>query len=207
MLKLISSILIAVTMLFSAPTAPASAKFLKQATTPPAEPQLICAYPASTQAVPLAAAHSVQAPQETIYGQVVYISDGDTIHLQPKYGNKIKIRLYGIDAPEKAQPYGPQSTGILRQLIGNQYVEVKSFGHDRYGRCLGKIYLNRQDINAEMLRLGAAWHYKYYDKSADFQSYADIERFARQNNRGLWNRPNPTPPWEYRKMMRAKGTR
>lgn len=202
MLKLISSILIAVAMVFSTPIAPASAKLLKQPTT--TGPQLICAYPASSPSLPLAFGQALQTPQESIYGQVVYISDGDTIHLQPKYGNKIKIRLYGIDAPEKSQPYGPQSTGILRQLIGNQYVEVKAFGQDRYGRCLGKIYLDRQDINAEMIRLGAAWHYKYYDKSADFQSYADIERFARQNNRGLWNRPNPTPPWEYRKMMREQ---
>lgn len=186
MLKLIASLFITFILLFSTPVAPAEAAILDY-------------FKPARQAT--------ETERETIYGKVVYISDGDTIHLQQNNGIKIKIRLYGIDAPEKSQAYGPQSTGILRQLIGNQYVSVKSFGEDRYHRCLGKIFLNRQDINAEMLRLGAAWHYKYYDKTSDFQRYADIENSARQNHRGLWNKPNPTPPWEYRKRMRAQGQR
>ena len=144
---------------------------------------------------------------DTIYASVVHVSDGDTITVQTKYGKKIKVRLYAIDAPEKAQPYGPQSTGILKRLVLNEFVTVEVVDTDRYGRKVGRVYLNRQDMNAEMIRLGAAWHYRYYDKSAQYNQYEDIERCARNERRGLWNRDNPMPPWEYRKMMREQGRR
>ena len=143
----------------------------------------------------------------TIYASVVHVSDGDTITVRTKYGEKIKVRLYAIDAPEKAQPYGPQSIGILKRLVLNEFVTVEVVDTDRYGRKVGRVYLNRQDMNAEMIRLGAAWHYRYYDKSAQYNQYEDIERCARNERRGLWNRDNPMPPWEYRKMMREQGGR
>lgn len=139
-----------------------------------------------------------------IYGRALYVSDGDTITFQTKQGEKFKIRMYGIDAPEKAQPYGPQSTGILKNLILNETLNVEIFNTDRYGRKVAKIYVGKQDINAEMIRLGAAWHYRAYDKSSSYQQYEDLEKYARQNRKCLWNRDNPTPPWEYRKAMREK---
>ncbi|MCF0122175.1 MAG: thermonuclease family protein, partial [Lachnospiraceae bacterium] len=61
----------------------------------------------------------------TIYASVVHVSDGDTITVRTKYGEKIKVRLYAIDAPEKAQPYGPQATGILKRLVLNEFVTVE----------------------------------------------------------------------------------
>lgn len=133
-----------------------------------------------------------------IYGKALHVSDGDTIIFQPAQGEKFKIRMYGIDAPEKSQPYGPQSTGILKSLILNEKLNVEIFNTDRYGRKVAKIYVGKQDINAEMLRLGAAWHYRYYDKSSSYQQYEDLEKYARQNRKGLWHRNNPMPPWEYR---------
>jgi len=141
---------------------------------------------------------------DAIFGQVVHISDGDTITVQQKDGQRFKIRLYAIDAPEKAQPYGPQSTGILRNLIGNQYVNIRVINQDRYGRNVGRVYLNNQDMNAEMIKLGAAWHYKYYDKSTEYDRYAQLENNARANHKGLWNKPNPLAPWDFRKMVREK---
>lgn len=150
----------------------------------------------TTTAIPKAA--------NRIYGRALYVSDGDTITFQTKQGEKFKIRMYGIDAPEKAQPYGPQSTGILKNLIMNETLNVELFNTDRYGRNVAKIYVGKQDINAEMIRLGAAWHYRAYDKSSSYQQYEDLEKYARQNRKGLWNRDNPTPPWEYRKAMREK---
>lgn len=141
---------------------------------------------------------------QEVYGQVVHVSDGDTLILQTAQGEKFKLRLYAIDAPEKAQPYGPQSTGILRNLIGNKYIRSYVEDIDRYGRMVARVYYDRQDINAEMVRLGAAWHYKAYDKSGSYQKYADLELFARNNHKGLWNRENPLPPWEYRRLIRAQ---
>lgn len=145
-----------------------------------------------------------QYRHQELYGQIVHISDGDTLTLQTNQGQKLKIRLYAIDAPEKAQPYGPQATGILRNLVGNMFVMVYVEDVDRYGRIVGRVFYDRQDINAEMIRLGAAWHYKFYDKSGEYQRYADLEEYARNNRKGLWNRDNPLPPWEYRKAVREQ---
>ena len=141
----------------------------------------------------------------SIYATVVHVADGDTITVKTKNGEKLKVRFYGIDAPEKAQPYGPQSTGILKKLILNKNVNIVVNNTDRYGRKVAWVYLDKQDINAEMIRLGAAWHYKYYDKSSKYQQYDDLESYARKNRKGLWNKNNPTPPWDYRKAEREKG--
>lgn len=139
-----------------------------------------------------------------IYGSVEHVSDGDTIVVRTKSGEKLKVRFYAIDAPEKAQPYGPQSTGILKNLVLNRYIAIDVINTDRYGRQVAVVYLDRQDINAEMIKLGAAWHYRYYDKSSNYNYYERLEQEARANRRGLWNRDYPTPPWEYRKMMRQQ---
>lgn len=139
-----------------------------------------------------------------VYGMVEHVSDGDTIVVRTKSGEKLKVRFYAIDAPEKAQPYGPQSTGILKNLVLNQYIALDVINTDRYGRQVAVVYLDRQDINAEMIKLGAAWHYRYYDKSSNYNYYERLEQEARANRRGLWNRDYPTPPWEYRKMMRQQ---
>ena len=139
-----------------------------------------------------------------IYGSVEHVSDGDTIVVRAKSGEKIKVRLYAIDAPEKAQPYGPQSAGVLKNLVLYRYIALDVINTDRYGRQVAVVYLDRQDINAEMIKLGAAWHYRYYDKSSNYNYYEKSEQLARANCRGLWNRDCPTPPWEYRKMMREQ---
>ncbi|MCQ2373564.1 MAG: thermonuclease family protein [Phascolarctobacterium sp.] len=141
---------------------------------------------------------------KNLTSRVIHVSDGDTIIMLAPDGGKVKVRLYGIDAPEKAQPYGPQAAGILKNLILNQVVTIDTINVDRYGRYVAKVFYNRQDINAEMIRLGAAWHYRYYDKSPSYMQYEELERYARVNRRGLWNRDNPTPPWEYRKRIREQ---
>lgn len=146
----------------------------------------------------------ISSKEGKVYGRALHILDGDTISFQTNGGQKFKVRLYGIDAPEKAQPYGPQSTGILRKLVGQQVLGLKIYGADRYGRKLAKIYAGKQDLNAEMIKLGAAWHYKQYDKSNDFDRYAQLEKNARKEQKGLWNKPSATPPWEYRKAVRKK---
>ena len=158
----------------------------------------------TTMQQPTQTAAKDNAPAK-LYASVVHVSDGDTITVQTKTGEKHKIRFYGIDAPEKAQPYGPQSTGILKNLVLNKNVDIVVNNIDRYGRKVAWVYLDRQDINAEMIRLGAAWHYRYYDKSSKYTQYEDLEKYARQNRKGLWNKNNPTPPWEYRKVMREQG--
>lgn len=125
--------------------------------------------------------------------KVVKISDGDTITiLQGK--QQIKVRLFGIDAPELEQPYGKKSKQFLANLIAGEVVEVEPKGKDRYKRTLGTIYYKGQDINAQMVLNGYAWAYVKYSRI-----YVDQESLARENKRGLWQSSNPTPPWEWRK--------
>lgn len=125
--------------------------------------------------------------------KVVKISDGDTITiLQNK--EQTKVRLYGIDAPEKKQDYGQRSKQFLASLIAGQVVEVEPKGKDRYKRTLGIIHHKGQDINAQMVLNGYAWAYVKYSRI-----YADQETSAREKKRGLWQSSNPTPPWVWRK--------
>ena len=125
--------------------------------------------------------------------KIIKISDGDTITvLNGK--EQTKVRLYGIDAPEKKQDYGQKSKQFLASLIAGQVVEVEPKGKDRYKRTLGVIYHKGQDINAQMALSGYAWAYVKYSRI-----YVDQEKTARENKRGLWQSSNPTPPWVWRK--------
>lgn len=125
--------------------------------------------------------------------KVIKISDGDTITiLQNK--TQIKVRLYGIDAPELKQPYGKKSKQFLANLIVGEVVEVDENGKDRYKRTLGIIRYKDQDINAQMVLNGYAWAYVKYSKI-----YVDQEKLAREKKRGLWQSSDPAPPWQWRK--------
>lgn len=125
--------------------------------------------------------------------KVIKISDGDTITvLNGK--EQTKVRLYGIDAPEKKQDYGQKSRQFLASLIAGQMVEVEPKGKDRYKRTLGTIYLNGKDINAQMVLNGYAWAYVKYSRI-----YVDHEKMAREKKLGLWQSSNPTPPWVWRR--------
>ena len=125
--------------------------------------------------------------------KVIKISDGDTITvLNGK--EQTKVRLYGIDAPEKKQDYGQRSKQFLASLIAGQIVEVEPKGKDRYKRTLGIIHYKGQDINAQMVLNGYAWAYVKYSRI-----YVDHGRLARENKLGLWQSSNPTPPWQWRK--------
>ncbi len=125
--------------------------------------------------------------------KVIKISDGDTITVLSGK-EQTKVRLYGIDAPEKKQGYGQRSKQFLASLIAGQVIEVEPKGKDRYKRTLGIIQYKGQDINAQIVLSGYAWAYVKYSRI-----YVDQESAARKNKRGLWQSSNPTPPWEWRK--------
>lgn len=125
-------------------------------------------------------------------GKVVSVHDGDTITILAGK-EQVKIRLFGIDAPELKQPYGKKSKRFLSNLIAGQIVEVKENGNDRYGRTIGTIFLNGEDINAQMVESGYAWAYRRFSKK-----YAPQESEAKFEKRGLW-RDDPIPPWVFRR--------
>ena len=140
-----------------------------------------------------------------ITGNVVGVDDGDTIAVLDADKVQHKIRLTGIDAPEKKQPFGNRSKQNLSDMVFNKTVTVETAKRDRYGRELGKVLAGGKDVNLEQVRAGMAWHYKAYERTqsaTDRQAYADAENEAKAAKRGLWADADPTPPWEWRKSTR-----
>lgn len=138
---------------------------------------------------------------DTLHGRVVSISDGDTLTLLDASNQQFKIRLTGIDAPEKKQAFGQVSKRHLSDMVFGKPVTVEWFKKDRYQRTLGKILLDGLDVNLEQIKAGLAWHYKKYEgeqRPEDRHSYADAETHAQQKRLGLWSDSNPVPPWEFR---------
>ena len=141
----------------------------------------------------------------TLQGKVVHIADGDTITVLDANNTQHKIRLQGIDAPEKAQAFGQKSKQSLHQLIHSKQVRVEYQKKDKYGRTVGKVVLNGLDVCLEQIKLGMAWHYKQYESEQtkeDRDIYAQAELSARANAIGLWKDKQPTPPWEFRRQQK-----
>ena len=140
-------------------------------------------------------------------GRVVRVSDGDTVVVLDSSQQEHKIRLAGIDAPEKAQAFGMRSKEALSTLIFDHQVSVIVGKTDRYGRTIGKIMLDGADVNIEQVKAGYAWHYKKYQNDQppeDRISYARAEEEAQTKKLGLWADPSPTPPWDFRKEAKEK---
>ena len=137
---------------------------------------------------------------ERFSGRVVRVSDGDTCDVEVEPGKTIRVRIYGIDAPELSQDFGKESRKYLDRRIFRETVTVEKFYDDQYGRCVGRILLNGQDLALELLREGIVWHYVQY--SSD-QSYSIAERLAREAQKGVWKGTSdgnlPVAPWECRK--------
>ena len=143
---------------------------------------------------------------ETIVGRVVGIADGDTVTVLDSEKSQHRVRLAGIDAPERRMPFGQRSKEHLSDLVFSKDVNVDTSKKDRYGRWVGVIFVDGVDANLAMVTAGMAWHYKQYEReqsASDRQLYANAENQARSRRAGLWLDPNPTPPWEYRKERRG----
>jgi len=142
-----------------------------------------------------------------IKGRVVRAHDGDTITVRDSSNIDHQIRLAGIDAPELAQAFGPQSGIELTSRVLNKDVIIQFQKQDRYGRLVGKVLLDGQDICLEQIEKGLAWHYAHYEaeqEAADRLTYADAETAARTKKLGLWVDPSPEPPWAFRASSRNK---
>lgn len=138
-------------------------------------------------------------------GKVVKIADGDTITVLKDGHDQVKVRLYGVDAPEKAQPFGARAKQFTGDHVAGKMVVVKVHDRDRYGRTVAEIMMpDGKSLNRELVRAGMAWHYVQYAKSD--RELAALEQEARQARRGLWSEPNPMPPWEWRKHAKEKRT-
>jgi endonuclease YncB( thermonuclease family) len=148
---------------------------------------------------------SLSAPGAELRGLVVSITDGDSLVVLDEAKTQHKVRLLGIDAPERAQAFGTVARQNLAALTFQKPVVVEWDKTDRYGRILGKVLVGGLDVNLQQIDQGLAWHYKTYQRdqpAEDRQRYAAAEANARMASVGLWADPNPVPPWEFRRARR-----
>nr|WP_298419658.1 thermonuclease family protein [Hylemonella sp.] len=142
----------------------------------------------------------------TYTGRVVAISDGDTLTVLDAKQRQHKIRLAGIDAPEKRQAWGQRAQQFLGERVFQRVVRVEVSKTDRYGREIGKVLLDGDDINLELVRAGLAWHYRAYEREQpadEREQYAEAEQRARERRQGLWSDTQPVAPWDFRRRGRS----
>lgn len=127
-------------------------------------------------------------------GTVVAVTDGDTLKVLSE-GREVVIRLDQVDAPEKRQAFGDRARQSLAGLVFHQPVRVETHGRDRYGRTIATVFVGELDVNAEQVRRGMAWVYVRYARD---RALFALEAEARAARRGLWDDPEPVPPWAWR---------
>lgn len=135
-----------------------------------------------------------------LQGKVVAVTDGDSFTMLV-YKKQIKIRLHGIDCPEKKQDFGQIAKEYLSGLVFGKVVAVTKMNKNRYGRTVGIAMVDGLNVNEALLKAGLAWHYKEYDKNP---AWAQLEETARSGKKGLWIQPNAVPPWQFRKRKKVK---
>lgn len=143
----------------------------------------------------LVAAAAVAADAAGFTGKAVSVSDGDTLRVLDDAKQEHTIRLAGIDAPERRQPFGTVARDRLAELTKGKAVAVIAGKPDKYGRTVARIEVEGQDVGHRLVAEGLAWHYVRYSDDA---TLAEAERAARAARRGLWRDPAPVPPWEWR---------
>jgi micrococcal nuclease len=139
-------------------------------------------------------------------GKVVGVADGDTITVldtrDQNFIKAVKIRLYGVDSPEKAQDFGNKAKQFTSDLVFGKNVEVDEITTDIFKRTVAKVTVEGKSLNEELLKAGFAWWYVQYAKGET--RYKELEEKARQEKIGLWSHPDPTPPWLFRKEKKKK---
>lgn len=143
------------------------------------------------------------AHADILLGEVVGLADGDTVTVLDATRTQYRIRLAGIDAPEKKQAFGASSRQSLSEMVFRKMVTVEYTKKDRYDRIVGKVVVNGVDTSLEQVKRGLAWHYKAYEReqsALDRVVYARAEDSARVRHDGLWQDPTPMPPWDFRRM-------
>lgn len=141
--------------------------------------------------------------EKELTGKVLRVIDGDTIELLAKssktnpynHMQKLKIRLYGIDAPELKQAYGKEAKEYLSALILKQEVKIIIEDKDKYQRLIATIFLNNKDINQAMVKNGYAHAYESFSKK-----YLAEQADAKMFKLGLWQDERVVKPSEFRKL-------
>jgi endonuclease YncB( thermonuclease family) len=137
-------------------------------------------------------------------GKVVRISDGDTIKVL-RGRKQVKIRLHGIDTPEKRQTFGNKAKKFTSKMVAGKTVDVHKTDTDRYGRTVAIITVDGKNLNESLVASGFAWVYRKYCKQSYCEEWLQLEAKARENKLGLWRDPHAVAPWEWRHRGEDRG--
>lgn len=138
-------------------------------------------------------------------GKVVEIADGDTITvLQDR--KQVKIRLYGIDTPEKGQAFGKAAKKYTSSLVARKTIKIIPYDTDKYERTVGVVLVDGMNVNQSLISAGLAWQYRKYCKASFCDGWLGLEKHARNSGIGLWKDKSPQPPWEWRSEKRNGGS-
>lgn len=137
---------------------------------------------------------------EVLQGKCSYVQDGDSFKfIQSGQTKEGRVRLYGIDAPEKSQAYAAQSRKLLEKLARGKNVRVEVVEVDQYGRYVAKVYVGSKYVNLEMVKAGLAWHYDYHADDKTDADLAEAQSSARKARKGLWKDSNAENPRSFRR--------
>jgi len=142
----------------------------------------------------------VSATGQSFAGTVHRVLDGDTVHLLRDTGQIVRVDLYGVDAPERVQPYGAKARQAVRRAVVRTRVEAVAEGRDEDGRPRYELRVGDRVLNEQLVRRGLAWWDRRRAPHADRLQH--LERQARADERGLWAQTDPVPPWEWRAKRR-----
>jgi len=131
---------------------------------------------------------------------VVQVWDGDSIVVSTVTGPQ-QIRIFGIDAPEKDQPFGSQAKHYLERLLKNQQVIIEPLEQDSYQRTIANVTQQQRSVANLLVEQGFAWAYRHYNPPSEL---IKKEAHAKRERRGLWQNSQPTPPWLWRKKAKQK---
>lgn len=153
--------------------------------------------------------HSAAGAEINLVGKVVSVHDGDTFTVVDEESRQVRVRIAGIDAPEKDQPYGPVSAAHLVELTLGRLVGAECPKSDRYGRSVCTVWINDIDVGLAQVRAGLAWHYKKYAPEQSIEqrkTYAEAEEKARGMTIGIWLQSDAMAPWDWRHRKTAGAT-
>jgi len=144
-------------------------------------------------------------PRCNLQGKVVKLADGDSITVLDSDKTQHKVRLAGIDTPERGQAYWKVAKTFLSDQIAGKNVCIGWSKKDRYQRLVGVVRYHNKDINLSLVEAGLAWHYKAYQNEqsdADQVRYSEAEIQAKEQRLGLWRDKDAVAPWDWRRRSR-----
>ena len=151
-----------------------------------------------------AAEKSVPALDKNEY-RLAYLADGDSFELEDSRKRKIKVRLYGVDAPEGRQAFGNASRNHLRKMLDGKKLLIRSMYKDNHQRTVAIVYFSQNgkadelSINQRQVQAGMAWVYDYFCTNSVCNTWKLEEAMAQKQKLGLWSDSNPVPPWQWRR--------